>query len=447
MQAAQGASPRANLTVLDGVAIIFGIVFGIGIFKTPPLVAANVDSSFAFMAVWLVGGLATLIGALCYAELATAYPSAGGEYHFLNRAYGRSTAVLFAWARCTVVQTGAIALVAFVFGDYAAQLLPLGPHGSAIYAAVAIIALTVINLIGTHQSTRAQHLLTIGELVTIVVVIGAALSINASSGTPNVSATAPSGGGSVGLAMVFVLLTFGGWNEAAYISAELKDGRRNIPRVLVAATVVLVLVYGVMNLAYLKAFGLEGLRAVQAPAADLMRLAAGSTGAMLLGLTVCCAALSTLNATIFTGGRAYYALGRDLPILQRLGVWDERGDNPSNGILVQTAIALALVLFGAATRDGFQAMVDYTAPVFWFFMLLVAVSLFILRRRDPDRPRPFRVPFYPVTPLLFCLTCGYLLYSSLAYTGLGALIGVAVLILGVPLLLIGRLRRDAIAAE
>jgi amino acid transporter len=447
MQAAEGASPRANLTVLDGVAIIFGIVFGIGIFKTPPLVAANVDSGLVFMAVWLVGGLATLIGALCYAELATAYPSAGGEYHFLNRAYGRSTAVLFAWARGTVVQTGAIALVAFVFGDYAGQLLPLGPHGSAIYAAAAVIALSAINLIGTYQSTRAQYVLTVLEVVTIVIVIAAGLYVGTSAGAAPAAPASSTAGGSIGLAMVFVLLTFGGWNEAAYISAELRDARRNIPRVLIMATVVLVLVYGLMNLAYLQALGLDGLRSVQAPAADLMRLAAGNIGAILLSLTVCCAALSTLNATIFTGGRTYYALGRDLPILQRLGIWDSRGENPSNGLLVQTAIALALVLFGAATRDGFQAMVDYTAPVFWFFMLLVGISVFVLRRRDPDRPRPFRVPLYPVTPLLFCMTCAYLLYSSLAYTGLGALIGVAVLILGVPLLLIGRPRRAAIAAE
>jgi amino acid transporter len=177
-----------------------------------------------------------------------------------------------------------------------------------------------------------------------------------------------------------------------------------------------------------------------------MRLAAGNIGAVLLSLTVCCAALSTLNATIFTGGRAYYALGRDLPVLQRLGVWDGRGQNPSNVILVQTVIALALVVFGAAARDGFQAMVDYTAPVFWFFMLLVGGSVFILRWRDPGQPRPFRVPLYPVTPILFCLTCAYLLYSSLAYTGLGALVGIAVLAAGVPLLFIGP-RQQAVAAE
>jgi amino acid transporter len=202
-----------------------------------------------------------------------------------------------------------------------------------------------------------------------------------------------------------------------------------------------------MSLAYLHAFGLQGLRAAAAPAADLMRLAAGHTGAAVLSITVCCAALSTLNATIFTGARVYYALGRDLPALQRLGRWDERGDTPVNGILVQGAIALALILFGAATRDGFQSMVDYTAPVFWFFMLLVGVGLFVLRRRDPEHLRPFRVPFYPVTPFLFCVTAAYLLYSSLAYTGLGALIGIVVLVAGLPMLLFGRSRREPMPAE
>jgi amino acid transporter len=446
MNAPERALPRANLTVLDGVAIMVGIVVGIGIFKTPPLVAANVGSETAFIGVWLFGGLVTLMGALCYAELAASYPSAGGEYHFLFRAYGRSMAVLFAWARGTVIQTGAIALVAFVFGDYATQILSLGPYSSAIYAGFAIILLTGINLIGTTQSTRTQHVFTGLTLVTVFIVIVAGLIVTANGPQAPASAGSGGGGGAVGLAMVFVLLTYGGWNEAAYMSAEMREPKRNMARVLVLGTLVLVLIYGLMNFAYLHAFGLPGLRASEAPAADLMRRAGGAWGAALLSFTVCCAALSTLNGTIFTGARVYYALGRDLPLLARLGAWDQRGETPTNGLLVQAAIALALVLFGAAARDGFQAMVDYTAPVFWFFMLLVGIGLFVLRQREPARERPFRVPLYPVTPLVFCLTCAYLLYSSLAYTGLGSLVGIAVLAAGAPLLLIGRSAGQAMPA-
>jgi basic amino acid/polyamine antiporter, APA family len=447
MNASPRAAPRASLTVLDGVAMMVGIVVGIGIFKTPPLVAGNVGSDAAFVAVWLFGGLVTLIGALCYAELAAAYPSAGGEYHFLFRAFGRSVAVLFAWARGTVIQTGAIALVAFVFGDYAGQLMPLGRHGPAIYAALAVTVLSGVNLLGTSQSTRTQNVFTLLTLVTVFVVIATGLAVSANGGPqPSASASPANAGGAIGLAMVFVLLTYGGWNEAAYLSAEMRDVGRNMVRVLVLGTIVLVLLYVLINLAYLHAFGLQGLRASEAPAADLMRRAGGAWGAAVLSLTVCCAALSTLNGTIFTGARVYYALGRDLPVMRRLGVWDERGETPRNGLLVQTAIALALVVFGAATRDGFQTMVEYTAPVFWFFMLLIGISLFVLRRREPQRERPFRVPLYPVTPALFCLTCAYLLYSSLVYTGRGALVGIAVLAAGVPLLLMSR-SRETVPAE
>ncbi|HXF88918.1 MAG TPA: amino acid permease [Xanthobacteraceae bacterium] len=442
------ATPQASLTVLDGVAVMVGIVVGIGIFKTPSLVAANVDSGMTFMAVWLLGGLVTLIGALCYAELAAAHPSAGGEYHFLQRAYGRIPATLFAWARGTVIQTGAIALVAFVFGDYAAQLVPLGPNGPAIYAALTVIVFSALNLVGTLQSANAQRIFTIVTLGAMLVVIVAGLLYvgNSQAAAAPASASGTSGG-AVGLAMVLVLLTYGGWNEVAYLSGEMRDVRRNMMRVMVFGTLVLVALYGAMAFAYLHALGLERLRAAEAPAADLMRLAAGQTGAVVLALVVCCAAISTLNGTIFTGARVYFALGRDIPALGKLGIWSSKGDNPVNAILLQGAIAFGLVLFGATTRDGFQAMVEYTAPVFWFFMMLVGLSLFVLRWREPERELPFRVPLYPVTPALFVLTCLYLLYSSLMYTGLGALVGVVVLLAGVPLLFLADARRRSVPAE
>lgn len=160
-----------TLTRFDAVVIMVGLVVGIGIFRTPSLVAANVDSEFAFIAVWVAGGLITLIGALCYAELSAAHPHAGGEYHFLRRAYGRPVAMMFGWARGTVIQTGAIAGVAFVLGDYAAQLVPLGPYGPALYAAISIILFTGINVIGTVQSKSLQIAMTAIEIGAIAAII------------------------------------------------------------------------------------------------------------------------------------------------------------------------------------------------------------------------------------------------------------------------------------
>ncbi len=435
------AAPSASLSVFDGVAMLIGVVIGIGIFKTPSLVAANVGSEAAFIGVWLLGGIITLIGALCYAELGSAHPNAGGEYHYLSRAYGQPVGLLFAWARGTVIQTGAIAAVGFVYGDYASNLIPLGPFGSSIHAGIAVLALTAINMIGTPQSKLTQVLLTTLTVTAVLVVIVAGFSARAP--IPAVSApTAPSLG-AAGLAMVFVLLTYGGWNEAAYLTGELKDVRRNMARTLLIATGSVLVIYLLMNLAYLNAFGLEGLRRSNAVGADLMRLVAGDAGAILLSLIVCVCALSTLNATIFTGARVYYALGSDVSTIRLLGVWDARGHKPGNALLLQCSIALALIAFGATTREGFEAMVAYTAPVFWFFLLLTALSIFVFRRRGGVANLPFRVPLYPLTPILFALACAWMLYSALAYTGYGAFVGVAVLIAGVPLLLIGRRRAQA----
>jgi amino acid transporter len=423
------AHPKKILSVADAVAFFVGIVIGVGIFKTPSIVAATTGDPWLFIGVWVAGGVATIIGALCYAELAAMYPGAGGEYNFLARAWGTRTAVLFAWARGAVIQTGAIALVGFVFGDYATQLLPLGPYSSSIYAALCVVALTAVNIIGTLPGTRVQKTLETATVLAIVIVIIVGFSAPSEAAKP----ASPSMGGALGLAMVLVLLSYGGWNEIAYLSGEMRDVRRDMVRAIVLGTAVVTVLYVAFNLALLKAFGIGGIAGSKAIGADLMRLAAGEAGAILLALTVCLSSLSTLNGTIFTGARSWYALARDVPVIARFGVWDERRGNPANAFLLQGVLSLALVGLGAMTRDGFSTMVDYTAPVFWFFLLLVGLALFIFRFREPDRERPFRVPLYPVTPAIFVGICAYLLYSSLAYTGWGALVGVGVVALGVPL--------------
>lgn len=442
------AAPQATLSPLDGVAMIIGIVVGIGIFKTPSLVAANVGSETAFIALWLVGGLITLAGAMVYAELGARYPSAGGEYTFLDRGLGRNVALLFAWGRISIIQTGAIAAVAFVFGDYAQAVLPLGRYGVAIYAVAALLAMTAVNLRGTQLGKAAQNLLSGLTLVVILLIMLAAvlLAPEQQPTPPASNETGSAAGGAAGLAMVFILLTYGGWNEAAYISADVRNGRRNMIRVLLLGTLAITAIYLLTNLAYLHVLGFEAMRVSNAVAADVMQLAAGDTGALLLGLTVCLAALSTLNASIFTGARVYFALGSDLPALRALGAWDPDGNHPRRAMLIQSGVALLLIGFGAMQRDGFQAIVEYTAPAFWLFMLLVGISYFMLRRRLGG-PRLLSPPLYPLVPGLFCAACAYLVYASLTHTGLGALVGVAVLLAGVPLIALARRRSALMPAE
>ncbi|MDQ2078217.1 APC family permease [Marinimicrobium sp. ABcell2] len=432
--------PGKNLTTSDGVAVLVGVVIGIGIFGFPPLVAQHVETPFMYIALWVAGGLVALVGALCYAELGSSYPHAGGEYHYLQRAWGSGVSVLFAWARGTVIQTGSIAAAAFIYGEYAQHLLPLGPWGPGLHAAIAVLALTILNMVGTHPSKKLQVLFTtVTVLALLSVIVGGLLLADPSAARPLEQSSADAGlgnlAGALGMGMVFVLLTYGGWNEAAYLSGELRNPARTVSRVLLIGVALVSAVYVLVNLAYLHIFGLAGLRETSAVGAELMRIVAGPMGAVLLSLMVCLAALSTINATILTGARVYYALGRDVPKLSLLATWHEGGGTPRSALMLQGAITLALIVFGAWTGDGISTMVAYTAPVFWLFMLLTVGSVFILRHRHPDRARPFRVPLYPFTPLVFAVTCLGLLWSSTLYAGPGAFIGLLVLAGGMPLLL------------
>lgn len=444
------AEPHRKLGLGACIALIVGVVIGAGIFKAPAMVAGMTGSVEWMFLAWILGGAISLAGALCYAELTTAYPSAGGDYHFLHRAYGRSVAFLFGWARVSVITTGSIALLAFVFGDYMQQALPL--HGAGVhwgpfaYGASAVLLLSWINLRGIRTGMATQAWLTAAEVLGLLLLVGAAISLAAGSPVPvaAVPAVAPPLA-SFGLAMVFVLLTYGGWNEAAYISAEVRDGKRNMVRALTLSIVIITVLYLLVTWAYWRGLGMAGMAKSDALAADLMGRAFGKVGEKSIALLVALSALTSINATLIVGARTSFAMGRDWPVLSLLGRWDAARGTPSNAMWVQCVATLALMLVGAASGGGFKSMVEFTAPVFWLFFLLSGLSLFVLRRRDPDVERPFKVPLYPVLPLLFCASSAYMLWSSLSYVfsqSLGgfnaAWIGVAVLLVG--LLLLGLMR-------
>ena len=455
-----GPGPSTSLGLHHAVAIIVGVVIGAGIFKAPSLVAGMAGSTSWMFAAWVLGGVVSLIGALCYAELATTYPHAGGDYHFLHRAFGRRLSFLYAWARFSVITTGAIALLGFVFGDYMQQLLPLGRWGESIYAAASVLLLGAINLRSVRAGANTQGWLTLVEVAGLLLIVLAGLYLLlggagtatgsaavAAANTPAVADTRPAWS-AFGMAMVFVLLTFGGWNEAAYLSAELKDppdanGKprrgRNMVRALVWSISIITVLYLLVNWAYWMGLGRAGMAASDAIAADLLKKAFGGHGATLIAVLVAVAALTSINATMIVGARTGYAVGRDWPALRRLGQWDAQRGGPQAAMLLQCVAALLLVGLGTLADDGFRAMVEFTAPVFWLFFLLTGVSLMVLRQREPERERPYKVPLYPLLPLLFVAICAAMLWSSLSYVTNQALGGFNAAWVGVCVLLAGAL--------
>ncbi len=429
-QSSKAHRPGRQLGFFDAVCMMVGIVIGVGIYESPPRVAANVSDPTALLMAWALGGVLAFIGALCYAELATAYPRSGGDYVYLSRAYGSWVGFLYGWAELLVIRTGSIAAMSFVFSDYMTRIAPLGPRSSVVYAVCIVGLLSLVNVRGVREGTWTQNALTVSKVlgISIIVLIGVFSTL-----TPGSSPSASSiSSGSFPLAMIFVLWTYGGWHENAYIAAEVKEPQRNIPRSLLFGTGLVTLMYLAINWAFLRGLGFQQVRASQAVAADVLSLSFGSAGAHLMVILVAVSALGAVNGQIFTGARISYALGQDHRVLSRLGTWSERFGTPTWALITQALITMTLIVT-IGSRDGFEALVKYTAAVFWFFFLLTGISLFILRWKDRERARPYLVIGYPLTPLVFCMSSAYMLYGSLSYAPQESLLGAAIVLVGLPL--------------
>lgn len=443
MRSAGVIGPRPSFGVLSAAAVMVGMVVGVGIFTFPAMVAARAPNEWAFLGLWLAGGGVAVIGALCYGELAARHPDAGGEYHFLTRAYGQRVGFLFGWTRMIVIQAGSIAVAAAILGDHASRLWSLGPHGTAVYAALAVTGLTYLHWRGTTPSKRAQGVLTVAVVTLLVAAALLALVMPAERAIPAATDTGGDASlGAAGMAMVFVLLTYGGWNETVYLTGEMRDPGRTVLKALALGIGVVTGTYLLVNVAYLQVLGFGALGQATTPGADLIAQAVGATAGDGMACLVVLAALSTINAAIMTGGRTNYALGRDFPFMGALGRWDERRNCPGPALVVQGGITLALIGFGVVSRQStIEMLVAYTAPVFWFFLMLVGGALLVFRRRaDGARGTPpsFRVPMYPLVPLAFIGICGLMVYASLLSFGTGAWLGVAILASGLVVLAVGR---------
>lgn len=427
-------APKRSLSTFDIAALIIGTILGAGIFRVPSMVAGQLNNEYFIIGAWLLGGLISIIGALCYAELATTYPSVGGEYFFLQKAYGRKLAFLYGWCRSIVIVTGSLGILGITLGDYMSKIIYLGSYSSTIWAMLVIIVLSVLNAIGIREGKTAQNVLTILEVLGVIGIMVTGFMVQAAPPQEvQASLTSPSLG-AASLAIIFVLLTYGGWNEAAYVSAEAVDQHRGILKALILGIGVVTLLYVMVNLALLHAFGAQRMGQSNAIASDLFDLAYGRQSAIIFSSIVVLSCLNSINATIIFGSRSSFALGRDWKLFSWIGQWDESG-SPRKAIFLQCIIALVLIFGASFARESFESVVEFTAPVFWFFILLIGISLFILRKKNPDQEIPCPVPFYPVLPIIFIATVAWLLWSSLAYSGWGALFGVACLGVGAVILL------------
>lgn len=491
----QPVKPRLGL--FDAVSIMVGIVIGATVYESPPVIFNNVSNPAWGIAVWVIGGVLSLIGALCYAELASTYPRMGGDYVYLSRAFGGWCGFLFGWAQLAVVITASIGSMAFIFSKNAVEVMTkteapavvsseLSPEVQeqlqsiqstlAIIPAVkdendketmavranwtaglaigAVVLLTLMNFLGVVLGKWVQNLLSLLK----VVGLGAIIYIGfASPPAPDAFDYTPRGEIDFGLAMLLVLYAYGGWNDMAFVASELKN-KRNIPRALILGTALITAIYVAVNVAYILALGFDDASSFAAPVpAQVLGKTLGTFAAKSMSVLVMVSALGAMNGLIFTGSRIYSSLGSDWSIFAALGRWSPRFGSPIWSLLTQGIIALTMIVavgtdFGREAFDdslkavglapipwhkyfnsGFVTLVAGTAPVFWIFFLLTGLSLFALRQQDRTISRPFSVPLFPLLPLIFCATCVFMLYRALLFAPTVCLLGFIPLAIGIPL--------------
>jgi len=419
---ADRAAPAAALGLLDAVCIMVGIIVGAGIFETAPTVAAQFGSWEGVLLMWLAGGAVSLCGAWCYAELATAYPEDGGDYHYLNRALGRWAGYLFAWGQFVIVRPGSIAAISYPFGRYLSALWSplagtrLAQYEWSIFAAAAVMVLTALNCLNVNTGKWTQNLLTLAKCTGLMLIVAAAFLAPAHPAAGTFAPDAPS----LGLALILVLFTYGGWNEIAYVAAEVRDAARAISRALMLCIALVTAVYLLVNAAFLRTLGLAGVAASPAVAVDAVARFMPAGGGRLISLLICVSALGAANGMIFTGARIAYALGSEHALFRRLGSWDARRGTPRAALLAQGALSLAVVLLAGS----FSATVVYTSAVVWVFFSATGVAYFVLHYRR--EARPYRAPFYPLPGLIYCASSVYVCYSALRYDWRGSVIAVCI---------------------
>ncbi len=425
--------PEAKLGLFDAVSIIVGIIIGVGIFETPPKIFEQVSHPGLALLVWVLGGALALVGALCFAELASAYPRSGGEYVYLTRAFGPLTGFLFAWSQLTVTRSGSVAALAYIFGSRAARLFDYDSNSVFFLAGLALGLLTLINILGVRMGTRTQNVLTVAKVLGLGGLIVVGLGWGRSEIAAPVEPATRESGWFAG-AMILILWTYSGWHEAAYIVAEAKNRTRNIPLALILGTAIVTIIYLLVNLAYLVGLNFDDAKTSIA-AERLISLAWPGYGARVMDVFIMISALGAMNGMIFTTARIYTEFGRDHRIFKVLSHWSKRMHTPVRALSVQGLICLVFIAgvwLMEGAMDAFEAAVTLTAAVFWMFFCLTGIALLVLRAKDPDTPRPFRVPGYPIVPLIFCAWCAYMVVGTVLYEPSKSLIGLAILCAGLP---------------
>lgn len=406
--------PR-RLGFLSTTAVLIGSTIGSGIFRSPAGIADKLPGPLPLLGVWVVGGLIVLCGALTLAEIAGAFPKTGGIYVFLREAWGRLPAFLFGWSELVIIRAAALGAISTTFAEYLLRILgynpAVAPYDAYVHyiAAVAIAITATFNYVGLRWGSLVQNLTTLAKYggLLFIVILALALGLPRTGGhfTPAV----PAGSFSVsafGLALVSVLWAYDGWEDVSFVGGEVKDGKRNLPLAIVTGTIAVIAIYFLANFAYLAVLPVDQVRHSPLVAADVAQRVIGAPGVILVASTVMLSTFGTLNGSILTAPRIFFAMADDGLFVRKVAAVHPRFQTPYVAIVLSACLGIAFVLM-----RNFEQLADAFVIAIAPFLAMAVAAVFALRKR-PDYAPGFRVPGYPVVPILFILASLYLLANA-----------------------------------
>ncbi len=417
---------KRTLGTTDLTLLVIGNVIGSGIFLVPSSVLQQSGGSVAVAsAVWLVGGILSLLGALSYGELGAMEQGSGGLYAYIRDGFGALPAFLYGWTLFFVIGSGTVATLAVAAANYMGQFAELSLVAKKAIAIGLILLMAVINVRGTRESASVQNVATGIKVVAILVMslilftLGSGGSLPASPSTPNIS--------SVGLSIISVLWAYEGWQYVTFVASESVNPQRSLPRAIVAGTLTLIAIYLLANFAYLAALGPDRVAASDRVASEAISQVLGPAAGSVIAIAIIISMYSAAHATVITAPRVYFSMAQDGLFFRRLAEVHPRFGTPALAISANCAWAAVLALTGT-----FQQLLTYVVFVGWIFYALGAAAVIALRIKRPDAPRPFRVPGYPFTPLIFVLAAAAIVLNTIVEQPMQSAIGIGMVLLGVP---------------
>lgn len=424
----------------DLILLVIGSVIGSGIFISPALVLRQSGESLPIaIGVWLAGGLLSLMGALSYAELGSMDPEAGGLYAYIRDAFGRFPAFLYGWTLFFVIGAGTVATLAVAAADYMTQFTPLSPMQKNVIAVTLIVIMTVINVRGTSGSASVQNVTTALKVAAIIAISGVFLVLGDAASLPVIAHDVlPVSISGVGLSVIAVLWAYEGWQYVTFVAGEAKNPQRTIPQALIVGTTILIILYIIANLAYASALGTARMAASERVASEAMAQVLGPTAGKAVALAIIVSMYGAAHATVIAVPRVYYAMAQDGVFFKKLGEIHPRYGTPAIAIVASSAWAVVLAMSGT-----FEQLLTFVVFIGWIFYALGAAAVIALRIKKPDAPRPFRVPGYPLTPIIFVLAAAAIVGNTIWSQPGQSAIGIGLVLLGAPVYMWWRKRSAA----